>query len=67
MATVRKRTRTSGGEMKTAWIADYFDQGRVRHVKTFTTKKAAAEFLVDARHEVKQGTHTAAGASTCPD
>jgi len=27
MASIRKRTWKSGGEIKTAWIADYFDQG----------------------------------------
>ena len=41
MATVRKRTWKSGGETKTAWIADYFDQNGKRHIKTFDTKIAA--------------------------
>jgi hypothetical protein len=31
MASVRKRTWTSGGKAKTAWIADYFDQSGKRH------------------------------------
>ena len=63
MATVRKCSWTSGGETKTAWIADYFDQGGKRHVKTFLTKKAADSWLVTTRHEVALGTHTAESAS----
>jgi integrase len=58
MATVRKRSWKSGGEIKTAWIADYFDQGGKRHLKTFATKKAATGWLDTTRHEVKQGMHT---------
>ncbi len=58
MATVRKRSWKSGGETKTAWIADYFDQESKRHLKTFPTKKAADAWLVTARHEVAKGLHT---------
>src|ERR1700686_1411004 len=58
VASIRKRTWKSGGEIKTAWIADYFDQGGKRHLKTFSTKKAADAWLVTTRHEVKQGLHT---------
>ncbi|HZK90551.1 MAG TPA: site-specific integrase [Stellaceae bacterium] len=58
MASIRKRTWKSGGEEKTAWIADYFDQGGKRHIKTFATKKAADGWLVTARGEVAEGTHT---------
>jgi integrase len=58
MATVRKRTWKSGGETKTAWIADYFDQEGKRHIKTCKTKKEADGFLVQARHEVARGVHT---------
>jgi integrase len=58
MATIRKRTWQSGGEAKTAWIADYFDQSGKRHIKTFETRKAASAWLVTAQGEVAQGTHT---------
>jgi integrase len=58
MATVRKRTWKSGGEVKTAWIADYFDQSGQRHIKTCRTKKEADGFLVQARHEIARGVHT---------
>jgi integrase len=64
MATVRKRSwKTSGGGAKTAWVADYFDQGGQRHLKTFATKKAADAWLVTTRHEVARGMHTPENAS----
>jgi integrase len=58
MATVRKRTWSAGGDTKTAWVADYFDQDQKRRLKTFTTKKAADAWLVQARSQVAAGTHT---------
>jgi integrase len=63
VASIRKRTWKSGGEIKTAWIADYFDQERVRHIKTFSTKKAADAWLVTTRGEVSRGVHTPENAS----
>jgi integrase len=63
MATVRKRSWKSGGETKTAWVADYCDQGGARRLKTFPTKKAADAWLVTARHEVARGVHTPESAS----
>jgi integrase len=58
MASIRKRSWTSGGEEKTAWIADYVDQHKKRRLKTFKTKKAADEWLVRTRGEVRDSTHT---------
>ncbi len=58
MATVRKRVWNAGGETKTAWVADYFDQEQKRRLKTFATKKAADAWLVQARSQVAAGTHT---------
>jgi integrase len=58
MATVRKRSWQSGGEIKTAWIADYVDQFGKRRQKTFPSKKAADTWLVKARGEVAAGVHT---------
>src|SRR4051794_21626631 len=58
MASIRKRTWESGGETKTAWVADYFDQKRKRHIKTFPTRKEADAWLVKTRGEVQKGTHT---------
>jgi integrase len=63
MASVRKRTWKTGGAVKTAWIADYFDQAGKRRLKTFETRKAADAWLVNARHEVSQGIHTPASTS----
>jgi integrase len=63
MAKVRKRTWTSGGETKSAWIVDYFDQDGVRRQKTFPHKKTADSYLTTVRHEIAAGTHTAPSAS----
>ncbi len=63
MATIRKRKWTSGGKERTAWVVDYTDQHGDRRLKTFAKKKEADEFLVQARHEVREGTHTADSAS----
>lgn len=63
MASVRKRTWKTGGVVKTAWVADYFDQAGKRRLKTFDTRKAADAWLVNARHEVSQGIHTPASVS----
>jgi integrase len=63
--TVRKRTWTTRkGETKTAWRADYFDQTSKRRTRQFTTKKAADTWLLRARTEVRDGTHTPDSTST---
>src|SRR5436853_369094 len=54
MAKIRKRTWKSGGEDKTAWVADYFDQNGKRHIKTFKQRKEADAWLVATRREVQQ-------------
>jgi integrase len=62
--TIRKRSwQTRKGEEKSAWVADYFDQNRNRHTKQFQTKKAADAWLLRARGEVRDGTHTPESAS----
>lgn len=59
MASVRKRVRIAAdGEEKVAWVADYFDQNRKRHLKTFKTQKAARAWLVETQGEVARGVHT---------
>jgi integrase len=58
MATIRKRSWKFGGDVKTAWVADYSDQDGRRRLKTFKTKKAADAWLVRTRGEVADGTHT---------
>jgi integrase len=59
VATVRQRTwTTTKGETRNAWVADYFDQYRKRHEKTFKTRKEAKAWLVEAQGEVARGIHT---------
>ena len=60
---IRKRTWTSGGTERTAWVVDYKDQHGKRRLKTFKTKKAADSWATTALFQVKQGTHTADSAS----
>ena len=61
--SVRKRTWVSGGEEKSAWIVDYFDQEGVRRQETFARKKEAEARWIEVGHEVREGTHTARAAS----
>ena len=63
MASVRKRTWTWNGQKRTAWVADYFDQGGTRRQRTFSTKGEASEWLNQAATEVQRGIHTADSAS----
>lgn len=63
-SSIRKRTwRTSDGEQRTAWQVDYSDQSGKRRRQTFSTKREADAWLVIARHEISQGTYTAAADS----
>jgi integrase len=62
--SIRKRKWTTRkGEAMEAWVADYVDQHGERHLKTFTTQKAAKAWTTTALHEIQQGTHTPASAS----
>jgi integrase len=61
--SIRRRTWKTGDQIKTAWVADYFDQAGKRRMKTFATKKAADAWLVTARHEISHGIHTPASTS----
>lgn len=57
MASVRKRTWQTKAGTQTAWIADYFDGDGQRHIKTFSTRSAAKEWLPKTQHEIRQGVH----------
>lgn len=57
--SVRKRTWTSAGEVKTAWVVDYTDGAGKRRLKTFTRKKDADAFAGRAKAEVADGVHVA--------
>jgi integrase len=59
MASVRKRSwRTSTGEEREAWIADFTDQNGARHQPQFARRKDADAWLVRARAQVQGGTYT---------
>ena len=62
MASIRKR-RFGPNKEHEAWVVDYVDQHGKRRLKTFSTKKDAEAWKVNALHEVQQGIHTAASAS----
>jgi integrase len=56
--TVRKRTWTTRkGDVKTAWMVDYYDQNGERHRETFPTQKTAKDRLTDVSAEIKGGVH----------
>ncbi|HTN60915.1 MAG TPA: tyrosine-type recombinase/integrase [Devosia sp.] len=61
--SVRKRTWTTKGVERTAWVVDYTDGQDVRRLKTFKTKKEADSFAATSHIEVREGIHVADGAS----
>ena len=59
VVAIRKRSWTTRkGETKEAWVADYIDQRKRRHIKTFKRKKDADAWLPSAKVQVREGTHT---------
>ena len=56
---IRKRTWTSGGKEKFAWVVDYRDGAGKRRQKTYKTKKAAESWSTDTLFHVQHGLHTA--------
>lgn len=61
--SVRKRTWTTNGVEKSAWVCDYVDAAGKRRLKSFAKKKAADQFAATASVEVREGTHVADSAS----
>lgn len=61
--SVRKRTWTTKGIEKTAWVVDYVDSQGARRLKTFSKKKDADNFAATAHVEVREGLHVADSAS----
>lgn len=59
MASIRKRTWTTGGTEKTAWQVDYRDGSGARRCKQFDRKKDAETWLTNAAWEVSKGLHVA--------
>lgn len=61
--SVRKRTWTTKGVEKSAWVVDYADAQGKRRLKTFDRKKEADQFAATATVEVREGVHVADSAS----
>jgi integrase len=62
MAKVRRRTWTSGGKTRVAWVVDYRDQTG-RHIQTFKTKLDAEDYALQVGHDLRVGIHTSRSAS----
>jgi integrase len=59
--SVRKRSwATPSGDTRTAWVVDYTDQLKKRHLKTFARKRDADAYHAKVAIDVGQGIHTAA-------
>lgn len=61
--SVRKRTWTTKGVEKSAWVVDYMDTTGKRRLKSFKLKKQADAFSATASVEIRDGTHVADSAS----
>lgn len=61
--SVRKRTWTTKGVERSAWVVNYVDGQGVRRLKTFKLKKDADEFAKRSGVEVMDGVHVADSAS----
>jgi integrase len=59
--SVRKRILPASG--KTVWLVDYRDGSGQRRAKQFATKRAASDWLDNAKGEIRAGTHVADSAS----
>jgi integrase len=59
MSVRPRRWRSPAGEMKSAWVVDYFDQHRRRHQKTFARKRDADSYHAKVAIDVRAGIHTA--------
>jgi integrase len=57
MAVRKRKWTTRSGEDREAWIVDYTDQHRERHIETFGRKKDADARHAEVRVGVKTGVH----------
>jgi integrase len=57
--SVRKRSWSTDGVAKEAWVVDYTDADGDRHIKTFARKKDADSYHSTVNVEVARGVHTA--------
>src|SRR5262245_3940384 len=60
---IRERAWEWNGKTKKAWVYEWTDLKGKRRLKTFKTKKQAAEFEATTRVDIKSGTHIADGDS----
>jgi integrase len=59
MATIRRRLWTTAkGEERESWQCDFADAQGKRRARQFSTKKAADQFMVQARAQVAEGTYS---------
>jgi integrase len=58
---IRKREWTTKGETKEAWIVEYRDAKKKKHIKTFERKKDAELWAAKTKIDVKDGLHTPDG------
>jgi integrase len=62
--SVRKREWvTSKGERREAWVVDYVDQQRARHIRTFVRQKDAKAYEDSVGVDVRAGVHTSTKAT----
>jgi integrase len=59
MSVRRRQWRAPDGAVREAWVVDYFDQRRTRHIKTFARKRDADAYHARVTVDVATGTHTA--------
>jgi integrase len=64
MASIRRRVwRTTSGETREAWVADYTDGAGKRRLETFKRQRDAKAWLAQTQVDVKEGKHVADSAS----
>ncbi|MHB9878974.1 tyrosine-type recombinase/integrase [Pacificimonas sp. ICDLI1SI03] len=56
--SIRKRSWTTKGETRAAWVVDYRDSGGNRRSKQFSRKRDAEAWMTTAAWEVAHGIHT---------
>jgi integrase len=55
----KRETQKKDGSITVAWVADYFDNERVRRYKAFAKKSDATAYLVTVAGEIATGRHVA--------
>jgi integrase len=63
MAVRQRKWTTEAGEDREAWIVDYRDRDRKRHIETFERKKDADARQAEIKTDIMSGTHVASSRS----